>query len=484
MNRSLLFLFLIILLAIFIRTYHIHSLAVFIADQAIMSTETLQIIRGNLTLIGPSASIAPLFFGPIVFYLMVPFYLATGGYPLAGTIFQTTLQILTIPLIYFIGKRVKNEKAGLFAAFLFAVSGLFVEYSRGSFNTTTALSFSTLIILVFFSLLKQYKSWKVLLVGILLGCMVQMNFITVSLFIAIAAFPLFYHKLASFKYFGLLILGVTIGFSDYILFELRHNFFNTHAMLTYLFGGGSSSAHKSVMYLLTDGPTITARIFYGMGNLWLGAGTLLLTAIGILYLFKKKATNLYLNFLLFLIANVLLISLIYGRHLESIYLIVIHTSLIVLVATMIVSVFEKRLILIVLTACLIGLFNAPQWNLHKPIHDLQDGIYMSDFKKAAVIIQNDTPGSNINVAMDAQRDNRAMPLRYFLLLYNIPVLNYDNYGNADELYFIERKTKDLQNITVWEYKAFGANEIDKMWEINDQYVMYKLKRAAPFTPSN
>src|SRR5438034_2010199 len=88
-KRYLFLLTAIILLAIFIRTYRIHSLSVFIADQAIMSTETLKILRGDFTLLGPRASIAPLYFGPIVFYLMAPFYILFKSYPLAGTVFQT-----------------------------------------------------------------------------------------------------------------------------------------------------------------------------------------------------------------------------------------------------------------------------------------------------------------------------------------------------------------------------------------------------------
>lgn len=475
-QRNLILLVLILLLAIFIRTYDIHRLSVFIADQAIMSTEVLKILRGNLTLLGPSASIAPLFFGPIVFYLMVPYYILFNGYPLAGTVFQTSLQIFTVPLIFLIGKRVKNEQVGLIAAFLFAISALFVDYSRGSFNTTTALSFSTLIIVIFFSILNNYRWWKVLVMGILIGCMFQMNFITVSLPLAIATFPfLFYRKLIKLNYFLLLILGAAIGFSPYLLFEFRHNFYNTNEMINYLFRGGSGNT-KSIMFVINDVPTIISKLVYGFNNFWLGVITILYMTFGIGFIFKKKSSNIYLNFLLFLVAITLMISLIYGRHLESIYIIVIHTTLLVIFATVTLFIFKKQY-LVVLLLSLILFLNIPNWNLYKPMQDLQDGILMSDFKKASLLIQHDSMKSKINVAMDAERDNRAMPLRYFLFLNNTPVLSYEDYGNADDLYFIVRKSKNLQDITIWEYKSFGPNEIIKTWNINDQYVMYKLKKV-------
>jgi hypothetical protein len=476
LHKYLILLFLILLVALFIRTYEIHRLSIFIADQAIMSTETLNILRGNFTLLGPKASIAPLFFGPIVFYLMTPYYFLFNGYPLAGTVFQTSLQIFSIPLVYFIGKKVKNEQVGLIAAFLFAISGLFVEYSRASFNTTTALSFSTVIIFLFFSILNKYTSWKVLVMGILIGCMIQMNFITVSLPLTIATFPfLFYRQLRTFKFFLFLILGTVIGFSPYIIFEIRHDFYNTQAMIAYLFHGGSGKT-KSVMYVLYDVPVIISKLFYGMTNLWLGIATALYMMFGVGYIIKKKENNLYLNFLLYSVVMALIISLLYGRHLESIYIISIHTALLVIFSAVTFFLFKKRLLLF-LFLLLIVLFNAPQWNLQKPMQDLQDGLLMSDFQKAARLIQKNDMKAKINVAMDAQRDNRAMPLRYFLLLDNIPVLNYDNYKDADTLYFIVRKTKNLKDSKLWEYKSFGPSEVVNAWDINDQYIMYKLKKA-------
>lgn len=473
-NRLLLIF--IIILAVFLRTFHIHQLSVFIADQAIMSTQTLEIIRGHLTLLGPRASIAPVYFGPIVFYLMTPFYILSRGYPLAGTIFQITLQIIAIPFVFLIGKKVMNEQTGLIAAFLFSISALFVQYSRASFNTTTALSFSTFIIYIFLSILDNYKSWKVLLMGILLGFLIQMNFITVSLFTAIIIFPfLFHRKLLTIQYYVFLLGGFVVGFSPYIFFELRHNFFNTHAMLQYLFSSNGSTK-KSVLFFLHDFPIITSQVFYGSADFWLGTITLFLMALGSGIILINKNTNRSFNFLLFLVANVVCISLFYGRHLESIYVITLHTALLVIFATMIVFFFKNRLsILLLLT--LILFLNAPYWNLQKSMNDLQDGLIMSDFQKAALIIQHDNPSPNSNVAMDAQRDNRAMPLRYFLFLYNIPVLNYDNYSKANTLYFIERKTKNLTESNIWEYTSFGPSKVIHTWNINDEYVLYKLKKT-------
>lgn len=471
---------LVIILAVFTRTYRMQELSIFIADQAIISTEVLKIIRGDLTLLGTRTSIAPIYFGPIALYLMVPFYYLFNGYPLAGTIFQTILQILTIPIIFLIGKKVKNSQVGIFATFIFSISGLLIEYSRAAFNTTTALSLSTLAIYLLFLTFDRYSSWKIIVMGILLGWVFQINFITVSLFIAIATFPiLFYRKLMTFKYYSLLAIGFLIGFSPYLLFELRHNFLNSLEMFNYLFRSESGNS-KSIMFIFTDVPLTLSKLLYGIENFWLGLLSVLFMIHGTILILKKKSGNIFFNFLLYLVANAILISILYGRHLESIYLIAIQTTLIIIFAFVSLFVFKKNYLMILFMLSLLLFLNIPSWNLHKKMHYLQDGLFMTDFEKAASIIWNDNSRSIINVSMDAQRDNRAMPLRYFLFLKNIPFLSYEDYENANELYFIVRKNKDLKDIKIWEFKAFGSSKVIEKWNINDQYIMYKLSKSSNY----
>lgn len=475
-KNVLIILFLILLLAIFIRTYRMHELSVFIADQALMSTEVIKILNGVLTLIGPKASIGSFFFGPVVYYFMIPFYFIFNGYPIAGTVFQTVLQILTIPLIFMIGKKIKNEQVGLIASFIFTVSALLVDYSRATFNTTTALFFSTSIIYIYFSIINKYRWWKSLLIGILLGIIIQMNFITASIVFAVFLFPIFFcRKLISIKFYCLLIIGFIIGFSPYLLFEVRHNFYNSHEIINYIFHG-SSGNKKSVLYFIQDLPVIISSLFYGKGVFWLGSITILFMTLTAGLFVKKKFNNVYFNFLLFLITISFIVSLLYGRHLESIYLITIHTTLIIIFAAMISFILRKKYLMILLLLIIILVLNMPNWNLQKQMHDLQDGLSMSDFDKSAMIIKNDNTKAQINVAMEAQRDNRAMPLRYFLFLYKIPVLNFDNYSNAMYLYIIVRNNRALRNINLWELRSFGSNKVIKTWKINDQYAMYKIQK--------
>jgi hypothetical protein len=191
------------------------------------------------------------------------------------------------------------------------------------------------------------------------------------------------------------------------------------------------------------------------------------------FYYKKKQQNLYSNFLLFLVFVVFLVSIIYGRHLESTYLIVMQTAALVFFATILFFIL-KRYVLILLACILV--INIPNWNWQNPMHPLQDGLLMSDFDTAANIITKDSSAKKINVAMEAQKDNRAMPLRYFLFLYNQPVLDYDNYQGADTLYFITRRDSIPPDFSMWEHTSFGPKKEVTKWKINEAYTMFKLEK--------
>src|SRR3989344_4028494 len=100
----------IILLGIFARFYRINDLAVFLADQASDSTVMLNMLHGKFTLLGPITSVGGFYNGPIVYYLMFPFYWVLKGNMIAGTVFQSTLSVATIPLLFMLGKKMFNEK--------------------------------------------------------------------------------------------------------------------------------------------------------------------------------------------------------------------------------------------------------------------------------------------------------------------------------------------------------------------------------------
>ncbi|KKQ37177.1 MAG: Dolichyl-phosphate-mannose-protein mannosyltransferase, partial [Candidatus Roizmanbacteria bacterium GW2011_GWA2_37_7] len=223
----------IMIIAAVIRTYHMRDLAVFLADQASDSTAVFNILKGDFTLLGPITSVGGFYNGPIVYYLMAPIFWIFKSNPLSGTIFQTLIFCFTIPFIYFIGKKVWNVETGLLAGFIFAISPLMVEYSRAAFNSFPAIFFSTLIIYLLISLQKPFSNIKLLMIGVFIGWILQMHYFTVAFVLLVSIYPLFRRELFSWKYYLFTMFGIGIGFAPFLLFEIRHQFLNTHRMIEY-----------------------------------------------------------------------------------------------------------------------------------------------------------------------------------------------------------------------------------------------------------
>lgn len=110
----------------------------------------------------------PLFYIPLIFYLALLFFGINMPYFSFAIIYPAIMGALCIPVAYFIGKEIFNDKkAGLFAAFFLAVSPGFITRIIGeSFEKETVGA--VFMLLSFYFFIKAYKSnsWKF---GILAG---------------------------------------------------------------------------------------------------------------------------------------------------------------------------------------------------------------------------------------------------------------------------------------------------------------------------
>lgn len=460
-----------LILGAILRFYRARELAVFLADQASDSQKVLDMVHGKLTLLGPITSVGGFYNGPIVYYLMYPFYLLFKGDPLAGTVFQTVLSLATIPLVYLIGKKIKNETVGRMAAFLFAISPLMIDYSRAAFNSYPAIFFSTLIIYLFILLIERYRWWLAVFIGIMIGWIVQMHYFAGVFLILTLFYPLFIKKnRLPISYYFLLLTGFVAGISPFLLFEVRHQFLNTQLFFKYLVSSkaGNPWSINNTLYIW---PQVTGWLTFG-NQFALGALGFVAIAASTVSAFLKKQVK-HISIFIWLFFLVLFTGLIYGRTMHDHYIISFHASIIILLALAIVSVFKGKSLPILICCLILFAVNFPAWNLLAAKHPLQRGLNMTDFKKAAEIIKKDEKGV-YNVAMHAQGDNRAMPLRYFLTLTDEKPLDYEHYGEADTLYFIIPNSESLQKQTMWEYISFGSSRVLNKWQLNKDYVIYKL----------
>lgn len=221
------------------------------------------------TLLGPrSGGIPGVFHGPLWFYVNLPIFILGNGSPIVVGWFWVFLSALSIFVTYYFGKKLFNERIGLFASFLLSV--LSISYTKALFNPFGAV----LLFPVFFYLFIAYiRSTKfIYLIGslFLLGLIIQFQIafgLPILVLTIIYLFPLLLKRKKLFHISAYLILLVPL--STYLLFELRHDFLQIRSIISYVTTKqdvGSSSLLNMVIQrvrgILLDGINMTPQNFF------------------------------------------------------------------------------------------------------------------------------------------------------------------------------------------------------------------------------
>lgn len=154
---SVFLLTLIVVAAFYLRVYKIGDLLGFYFDQGRDALVIWNLWHhGKFFLIGPVSGLAGIFIGPFYYYLIAPIYLIGGGNPVMPSVFLSILSVLSLPLVYQLGKEMHSRKAGLIAAIVGGFSYYIIYYSRWLSNPNPMF----LISLIFL-----YSLWKIICRG-------------------------------------------------------------------------------------------------------------------------------------------------------------------------------------------------------------------------------------------------------------------------------------------------------------------------------
>lgn len=244
----------ILILAAFLRLYKIGEYMTFLGDEGRDVLVALGVLQGHFTLLGPRASAGNFFTGPIYYYMMAPFLLLFHLNPVGPAVMVALFGIATVYLIYHIAKEFFDLKTALIASSLYAVSPLVITYSHSSWNPNTVPFFSLLTLYILYKAVTKNKSWKYyLLVGFLLGICIQLHYISLFLAVIVAASLIMMHWFLNKKliikqliyYYLEIFLGFLIGFSPFILFEVRHGFPNTKTIIQFITSDTTSHSYAT-----------------------------------------------------------------------------------------------------------------------------------------------------------------------------------------------------------------------------------------------
>ncbi len=495
----------IILLGAFLRLYKIKDYIVFLGDEGRDALVVYNILHGNLTLLGPTSSVGGFFLGPIYYYFMAPFLFLSRYDPVGPAVMVVLFGLLTIYLIYRIGKEFFSTNAGLISALLYAVSPIVIIYSRSSWNPNVFPFFTLSSLLVLYKAVSKNKWWLFVLSGILMGVNLQIHYLATF----VGAIMFFYILLVDFrprvswiieslKRYFLMFAGFLIGFSPFLLFELRHQFANTMHIIDFIFNSPETGAGmqieniKFVIERLFGGLVISFPLFANFKNfdlniinIWLFA-VFIIASISIgffVWMFLKSMGNKnnyqkYLLLLIWLVVGVGLFAF-YKKSIYDYYLGFLYPLPFLLVGLVLGSVWEqlknigKVVVVIVLTVLVLISLNFTQIRVpgNQQVNQMKS---ISDF----VLSKTNNEPFNFAIITAGNSDHA---YRYFFRLENrdpviiqYPGIDPDRKTVTNQLFVVcESVPCSPPGTSQWEIAGFGQAEVVDHWKVNVVEV-YKL----------
>ena len=242
--------FLILTFGAFIRIFRINEILGFWYDQGRDALVIWDLIHSHkFFLIGPTTGLPGVFRGPWYYYLIAPFYWIGKGDPAYPAAFLALTTVLGIYIIF----RIAQKRFGNLTAFIFtlisSISFYFLRSSRWLSNPTPMFLISALFLLGISKVLEK-KEWGWYLIAGMSGMAMQFGSAAEVFYLPVAViFALIYKKY--FPKLSTIIISAiffAIPFVPQALFDLRHNWIITKAIINN-FSGGSNSKISWLSFL-------------------------------------------------------------------------------------------------------------------------------------------------------------------------------------------------------------------------------------------
>lgn len=199
------------------------------------------VVNKNPTLIGPTTGVPGVFHGVWWYYfLAIPFWLMSGD-PRSSTLAVGVWGILGIVFAYLAFKEVFGKKRfGLVAAGLVTVLSHYIGASTSASNPNLIPpSVPVWLFLAYRTIKDNERKWYISFgLGLVSGFIFEANFAAGAFLLLASLLPPFVYRkkncLKNLKHALLTALGILFMVSPKILFELRHDFFMTKSMLSYI----------------------------------------------------------------------------------------------------------------------------------------------------------------------------------------------------------------------------------------------------------
>jgi hypothetical protein len=249
-------------------------------------------------LIGPRTSMLGVFHGPAWLYLNLPVFMLSGGNPVASGWFWVAFLVAGVWVFHFVAKKLLPKNAALPATALYALS---IASSAPYLYNPYGAVFIAPLLFYFFILYKRSHSFLHLIICLFLaGLTFQFEMVwgVPALFVIVTSAFLSIFKRKQFAHlFAFFIL--LIPFSTFILFDLRHDFFQTKSFITYIVGQPGKAREQvdmlaRIVERLKDMLLVLPSYF--SHNISLLSGIFAFITLGGLLIFRNNITGTFLLF--------------------------------------------------------------------------------------------------------------------------------------------------------------------------------------------
>lgn len=221
---------------IFIRSINFVDHLNFSGDQATHSATARELFDNKkITLIGnPITSTVydgrMIFQGPLVYYMYMFFQILGGWDPIyASYVFMIFCALMIIPLFFGI-KKMFGFRFALVVCTIYTLMPYYVNYTRFLWNPNFQLSLIPVLVLLLSYLSEKKNKFVLFILSVYLGLLLQLHYQFILVIIGIFIYYFLYKKLGVFNFF-VFFIGILIGISPIIIFELRHGFYNINTVL-------------------------------------------------------------------------------------------------------------------------------------------------------------------------------------------------------------------------------------------------------------
>ncbi len=468
----------ILVVAAFSRLYKIDQYMTFLGDEgrdALVMRE--MVLAKHFPLIGPGTSVGNMYLGPLYYYVIAPSLLLTDFSPVGPAIEVALIGIVTIALLWWVGRQWFGRAVALGMVALYALSPTVITYSRSSWNPN---------IMPFFALLSVYGIWKVwrygywrwLIISLAsFGLVLNSHYLGLILapvlgifwFLAYLKTP---NKNQARKATTIAVLLLLLLLSPLFFFDLRHHWQNYHALKLFFTNRETTvnlKAYKSIPNIWPLWHDIVSSLLAAKQSLPATILAIFIPLTTLIALVTKKISRDYVFVVVWTILGLIGLGL-YKQHIYEHYYGFLFPVPFLLLGFCLKFFWKYTFlkpVVILVTAGLLVLNLAHSPLRYGPNNQLAHTQLVADFIKEK---SSDQP---FNLALISS-SNYDASYRYFLELNDAQYYTIHE-KLADQL-FVVCETKPCKPIghNLWEIAAFGWAKIDATWDFDHGVTLYRL----------